>query len=83
MTRFKSLSERAALHESGGNVMKATEFNNTWSIGDIFSLQRGEVTQARILVKTTDIARDFECGCIVEIDKAPYFVKVGSLTPES
>ncbi|RAP70320.1 hypothetical protein ACZ87_02873 [Candidatus Erwinia dacicola] len=34
-------------------------------------------------VRTRDKARDFKCGCIVEIDRAPYFVKTETLTPAS
>lgn len=31
------------------------------------------------VVKTVSPARDFKCGCVVEINVEPYFVKVETL----
>lgn len=42
---------------------------------------RAPTLRARRMVKTVDIARDFNCGAIVEINLEPYFVRINRLMP--
>jgi hypothetical protein len=63
--------------------MRAKAFNQCYSVGCRFVYRSSsEIPGARVIktVKTVDIARDFKCGTIVEIDREPYFVKVDSLS---
>ena len=61
--------------------MNAKEFNQRYPIGSHFIYQPCRALRGGYLVKTKDEARDFKCGCIIEIDRAPYFVKTETLTP--
>ncbi|MBH3104265.1 hypothetical protein I5R01_14585 [Serratia marcescens] len=61
--------------------MSAKEFNRKHEIGTVFIYQSEPEVCFRLLVKTQGPARDFEkSGTVVEINKAPYFVKVTALT---
>ncbi|WP_154898924.1 MULTISPECIES: hypothetical protein [Serratia] len=58
----------------------AKEFNRKHKAGTVFSYQPDKEI-CFILVKTLGPARDFEkSGTVVEINKAPYFVRVAALT---
>lgn len=67
-----------------GSDMKrvnASEFNRQYKTGAVFRYQP-EQEILFILVKTLGPARDFKkSGTVVEINKAPYFVKVTALIP--
>jgi len=58
----------------------ANEFNRKHKAGTVFRYQPVKEI-CFILVKTLGPARDFEkSGTVVEINRAPYFVKVTALT---
>ncbi|WP_421415919.1 hypothetical protein ACOMDM_07270 [Serratia plymuthica] len=60
--------------------ISANEFNRKHKAGTVFSYQPAKEI-CFILVKTLGPARDFEkSGTVVEINKAPYFVRVTTLT---
>ncbi|EBQ3682342.1 hypothetical protein FKM52_19510 [Mixta tenebrionis] len=61
--------------------MKAKAFNQAHAVGSHFIYQPCRALRGGYPVRTRDKARDFKCGCIVEIDRAPYFVKTETLTP--
>ncbi|WP_304169649.1 hypothetical protein [Lonsdalea britannica] len=61
--------------------MTAGEFNRRYPIGASFIYESLMEPKEKRAVKTIDIARDFDCGVIVEINLLPYFVKLESLTP--
>ncbi|KNC89687.1 hypothetical protein GM30_06630 [Trabulsiella odontotermitis] len=56
--------------------MVAAEFNRRWPVGTAFMHM---VLRDVRIVKTVSQARDFKCGCVVEINREPYFVKVETL----
>ncbi|MCR9031266.1 hypothetical protein [Citrobacter amalonaticus] len=60
--------------------MKAKEFNATYKVGAAFHHAYPALRGSR-MVKTVDVARDFNCGVIVEINLEPYFVKINTLKP--
>lgn len=61
--------------------VSANEFNRQYKIGSVFRHQP-EQEILFVLVKTLGPARDFKkSGTVVEINKAPYFVKVTALIP--
>lgn len=59
--------------------MDAKAFNKAHPIGTLFRHTAHSGLRDAPLVITTSVARDFKCGCIVEINKEPYFVKVETL----
>ncbi|AGR57648.1 hypothetical protein FOI36_18075 [Salmonella enterica] len=59
--------------------MKAKEFNRRYPVGTKFMHIPEPVLRGARVVSTTEPARDFKCGCIVEINVEPYFVKVETL----
>jgi len=61
--------------------MPAKEFNQRYSVGSHFIYQPCEALRGGYPAKTVAKARDFKCGCIVEIDREPFFVKTETLTP--
>lgn len=62
-------------------TVSANEFNRQYKIGSVFRYQP-EQEILFVLVKTLGPARDFKkSGTVVEINKAPYFVKVTALIP--
>nr|WP_113865503.1 hypothetical protein [Brenneria salicis]NMN90553.1 hypothetical protein [Brenneria salicis ATCC 15712 = DSM 30166]RBP64883.1 hypothetical protein DES54_106108 [Brenneria salicis ATCC 15712 = DSM 30166]RLM31599.1 hypothetical protein BHG07_04905 [Brenneria salicis ATCC 15712 = DSM 30166] len=62
--------------------MNAKEFNRKYSVGSRFIYLTGPAYLGGKVVRTKDIARDFEkSGAIVEISLAPFFVKLSSLKP--
>ncbi|HEJ7947203.1 TPA: hypothetical protein SMI10_003458 [Serratia liquefaciens] len=61
--------------------MSAKEFNRKHKAGTVFIYQPEPEVCFRLLVKILGPARDFEkSGTVVEINRAPYFVKVTALT---
>ncbi|MFJ5319217.1 hypothetical protein [Pectobacterium versatile] len=60
--------------------MNAGEFNKKHKVGAMFIHHSNSLHGSR-MVKTVDIACDFNCGAIVEINKAPYFVRINTLKP--
>ncbi|MFJ5441726.1 hypothetical protein [Pectobacterium sp. CHL-2024] len=60
--------------------MNAGEFNKKHKVGSIFVHSARSLHGSR-LVKTVDIASDYNCGAIVEINKVPYFVRINTLKP--
>lgn len=65
---------------AGGLSVKAREFNAKHKVGTAFHHSYPDL-RGRRLVKTVDIAREFDCGVIVEINLEPYFVKINTLKP--
>ncbi|MBG6246728.1 hypothetical protein CS369_22110 [Candidatus Symbiopectobacterium sp. 'North America'] len=63
--------------------MNAVEFNKKHEIGESFIHHAHPALRGGHVVKTVDIARDFNCGAIVEINQEPYFVKINTLKPAS
>lgn len=61
--------------------MQAKQFNETYKVGCHFIFTPNPILRGGRIVKTVDVARDFKCGCVVEINREPYFVKVETLTP--
>ncbi|MFX2607040.1 hypothetical protein V6282_00170 [Enterobacter mori] len=59
--------------------MNAEAFNKCWPVGTTFTHIAHPALRGGRVVKTVDRANDFKCGCIVEINVAPYFVKVETL----
>lgn len=60
--------------------ISAKDFNKEFAIGSVFLCQPSK-EHGIATVKTIGPARDFEkSGTVVEINKAPYFVKVTALT---
>ncbi|WP_336710259.1 hypothetical protein [Pectobacterium aroidearum] len=62
--------------------MNAGEFNKRHKVGSLFNHTSPTLRGAR-MVKTCDIARDFKCGAVVEINIYPYFVRINTLKPAS
>lgn len=58
--------------------MKAEQFNKAHPVGTVFTRLNSKTGYSRF-VSTVARANDLKCGCIVEINKEPYFVKVETL----
>lgn len=79
--RLRVWSSAATLRIAAGEYrMKAKEFNATYKVGSAFHHACPALRGSR-MVKTVDIARDFNCGVIVEINLEPYFANIKSLKP--
>lgn len=63
-----------------GCDVNAIEFNKKYKVGAAFHHSYPALRGSR-MVKTVGIARDFDCGAIVEINLEPYFVKINTLKP--
>ncbi|MEC5319281.1 hypothetical protein VSX61_10060 [Brenneria populi subsp. brevivirga] len=63
--------------------MNAVEFNKKHKVGSGFIHCAHPALRGGRIVKTVDVARDFNCGAIVEINLEPYFVKINTLKPAS
>lgn len=62
--------------------MNAKEFNRKYAVGTRFIYLIGPDSLGGKVVRTKDVARDFEkSGAIVEISLAPFFVRLSSLKP--
>lgn len=59
--------------------MNARRFNQLYKVGALFICTAESMPDGGQVVKTVGPARDFKCGCIVEINVEPYFVKVETL----
>lgn len=59
--------------------MSANDFNERYPTGTRFLLVKNTTLRGGRVVKTVAPARDFKCGCVVEINVEPYFVKVETL----
>jgi hypothetical protein len=59
--------------------MDAETFNQANPVGATFIHQAHPALRGGPVVRTVDVARDFKCGCVVEINREPYFVKVETL----
>lgn len=59
--------------------MNAKDFNQLYPVGTLFTHIDSSVFCDGRVVKTVAPARDFKCGCVVEINVEPYFVKVETL----
>lgn len=59
--------------------MKAKTFNQLYPPGTRFMHIAHQALRGGRVVKTVSPARDFKCGCVVEINVEPYFVKVETL----
>ncbi|EOK3978868.1 hypothetical protein ACM5QE_003823 [Escherichia coli] len=56
--------------------MNAKNFNKQYPVGTRFMHTAHPALRGGRVVKTVSPARDFKCGCVVEINVEPYFVKV-------
>ncbi|MGK0706501.1 hypothetical protein ACSFCW_23885 [Yokenella regensburgei] len=61
--------------------MKAKAFNQRFRVGSHFIYQPCKALRGGTVVKTVSEARDLNSSTIVEINIAPYFANVNSLTP--
>ena len=59
--------------------MNAKNFNKQYPVGTRFMHTAHPAWRGSRVVKTVSPARDFKCGCVVEINVEPYFVKVETL----
>ena len=59
--------------------MNAKNFNKQYPVGTRFMRTAHPALRGGRVVKTVAPARDFKCGCVVEINVEPYFVKVETL----
>ncbi|WP_236305257.1 hypothetical protein [Escherichia coli] len=59
--------------------MNAKNFNKQYPVGTRFMHIAHQAVRGGRVVKTVAPARDFKCGCVVEINVEPYFVKVETL----
>ncbi|HFK1324327.1 TPA: hypothetical protein ACF2W9_003677 [Escherichia coli] len=59
--------------------MNAKNFNKLYPPGTRFMRIAHQAVRGGRVVKTVAPARDFKCGCVVEINVEPYFVKVETL----
>ncbi len=59
--------------------MNAKNFNKQYPVGTRFMRIAHPALRGGRVVKTVSPARDFKCGCVVEINVEPYFVKVETL----
>lgn len=61
-------------------TVKAAEFNERHPVGTIFIHTAHPALRGGPAVRIVAKAQDFKCGCVVEINREPYFVKVETLT---
>lgn len=66
-----------------GCDVNAIEFNKKHKVGGVFIHHAHPALRGGHIVKTVGIARDFDCGAIVEINQEPYFVKINTLKAAS
>ncbi|EKN5996274.1 hypothetical protein ACVSUC_19895 [Yersinia enterocolitica] len=59
--------------------MNAKQFNTCYPVGTIFTYIPNPILRGGRVVRTVAPANDFKCGCVVEINVEPYFVKIESL----
>lgn len=60
--------------------MDAEQFNKRYPVETVFTHPAHSALRGgRVVVRTVSKAGDFKCGCIVEINVEPYFVKVETL----
>lgn len=59
--------------------MNAAKFNQSYPVGTVFIHTAHPALRGGPAVKTVALARDFKCGCVVEINREPYFVNVETL----
>lgn len=59
--------------------MDAEAFNKAHPIGTVFIHAAHPALRGGHTVRTVAKAQDFNCGCVVEINREPYFVKVETL----
>lgn len=59
--------------------MNAEEFNKRYPVGATFLQVANKAEHGGRVVSTVARANDFKCGCIVEINREPYFVKIKNL----
>lgn len=59
--------------------MNAEEFNKRYPVGTVFIHTAHPALRGGPAVKNVSKAQDFKCGCVVEINREPYFVKVETL----
>lgn len=59
--------------------MNAKNFNKLYPPGTRFMHIAHQAVRGGRVVKTVAPARYFKCGCVVEINVEPYFVKVETL----
>jgi len=60
---------------------KAKLFNQQHKIGSTFIYQPNRALRGGLVVRTVEAARDLKSATVVEINVAPYFVNIESLTP--
>ncbi|MGP2782329.1 hypothetical protein [Serratia bockelmannii] len=60
---------------------KAKLFNQQHKIGSTFIYQPNRALRDGPVVRTVEAARDLKSATVVEINVAPYFVNIESLTP--
>ncbi|EOT1927234.1 hypothetical protein ACNHUP_002288 [Serratia marcescens] len=56
-------------------------FNQKYAVGSTFIHQPNRALRGGPVVRTVDVARDLKSATVVEINVAPYFVNIESLTP--
>lgn len=61
--------------------MDAKEFNRKYKVGSHFIHRPHREFPFDRAVRTVDVANEFKCGVIVEINLEPYFVRINTLTP--
>ncbi|EBH1518533.1 hypothetical protein CBX60_22460 [Salmonella enterica subsp. enterica serovar Pensacola] len=61
--------------------MDAKEFNRKYKVGSHFIHRPHREFLCDRAVRTVDVANEFKCGVIVEINLEPYFVRINTLTP--
>ncbi|EEK2576267.1 hypothetical protein Y614_14810 [Salmonella enterica subsp. enterica serovar Montevideo] len=61
--------------------MNAKEFNRKYKVGSCFIHRPHREFPCDRVVRTVDVANDFKCGVIVEINLEPYFVRINTLAP--
>lgn len=59
--------------------MNAKNFKQLYPPGTRFMHIAHQAVRGGRVVKSVAPARDFKCGCVVEINVEPYFVKVETL----
>lgn len=61
--------------------MDAKEFNRKYKVGSHFIHRPRREFPCDRAVRTVDVANEFKCGVVVEINLKPYFVRINTLTP--
>lgn len=59
--------------------MNADTFNKLYPVGTSFTYIPNPALRGGRIVRIVAPAGDFSCGCIVEINVEPYFVKIETL----